>query len=105
MKSSFITESDPFTALETLEPEDAFEFEDEQLFESPSGSSSGQTPTGPFGVLTVRGRPSFRYAFTAEDALWLARFVIGEAGGRDDAGSRAVIWAIFNRYALFTHKV
>lgn len=31
MKNSFTTESDPSTALETLEPEDAFEFEEEEL--------------------------------------------------------------------------
>jgi V8-like Glu-specific endopeptidase len=105
MKSSFTTESEPFTALETLEPEDAFEFEEGELFKDPSGSRGSRTPTGAFGVLTVRGRPSFRYAFTAKDALWLARFVIGEAGGRDDPGSRAVIWAMFNRYALFTYRV
>ena len=102
MKSPFAVESDPSTALEIDELEDGFEFEKEQLFEGPSSSSGTQTPTGSFGVLTIRGRPKFRYAFTAEDALWLARFVIGEAGGRDDAGSRAVIWAMFNRYALFT---
>ncbi len=105
MKSSFTTESYPFTALETLEPEDVFEFEEEQLFESPSSGGSLQPPAGPFGVLTIKSRPSFRYPFTAEDMLWLARFVIGEAGGRDDPGSRAVIWTMFNRYALFTHAV
>lgn len=68
----------------------------------PGNSAS---PVGPFGVLTIRSRPNFRYAFTAEDALWLARFVIGEAGGRDDSGSRAVIWTMFNRYAFFTNRV
>ena len=66
-------------------------------------NSSG--PAGPFGVLTINGRPNFRYPFTTSDALWLARFVIGEAGGRDDPGSRAVIWTMFNRYAFFTHRV
>lgn len=62
-------------------------------------------PAGPFGVLTINGRPNFHYSFTGSDALWLARFVIGEAGGRDDPGSRAVIWSMFNRYAFFTHRV
>ncbi|WP_427920400.1 penicillin-insensitive murein endopeptidase [Streptomyces sp. cg40] len=52
------------------------------------------------GVLTARGKPP--YQFTTEDAEWTARFVIGESGGRDDADSHAVIWAMFNRYALLT---
>jgi hypothetical protein len=64
------------------------------------------TPTVPLGtlVLNTPGRAPFSYAFTPEDALWIARFIVGEAGGRDDADNRAVIWAMFNRYALFTHK-
>jgi hypothetical protein len=64
------------------------------------------TPQGPFGTLTSNafGR-QFSYRFTAEDVLWTARFLVGEAGGRDDLGNRAVIWAMFNRYALFTHTV
>jgi V8-like Glu-specific endopeptidase len=103
MKSPFTSKSDPFSALEMDELEDGSEFADEDRLEGPSSSGRFQTPKGPFGILTVRGRPNFRYAFTAEDALWLARFVIGEAGGRDDPGSRAVIWAMFNRYALFTY--
>ena len=37
--------------------------------------------------------------------LWTARFLVGEAGGRDDPGNHAVIWAMFNRYALFTRTV
>jgi hypothetical protein len=46
----------------------------------------------------------FRYSFTPEDLLWTARFVVAEAGGRDDPQNRAVIWAMFNRYALLTHS-
>jgi uncharacterized protein YcbK (DUF882 family) len=45
------------------------------------------------------------YQFTSDDALWLARFVQGEAGGRDDADNQAVIWAMFNRYGAFRHLV
>ena len=41
---------------------------------------------------------------TADDVLWLARFIKGEAGGRDDPDSRAVAWAMFNKYALYAHK-
>jgi N-acetyl-anhydromuramyl-L-alanine amidase AmpD len=61
-------------------------------------------PQTPFGQLVV-GTRRFSYAFTAEDALWLARFIVGEAGGKDNLDNHAVIWAMFNRYALFTHKV
>src|SRR6187549_1493751 len=66
-----------------------------------------EAPSGPFGklTLTVKGKETFSYPFTEEDVLWTARFIIGEAGGADTAGSRAVMWAMFNRYALFTHKV
>ena len=46
----------------------------------------------------------FRYAFSSEDAIWTAKFIMGEAGGRDDIDNRAVIWAMFNRYALLTNK-
>src|ERR1044072_1293214 len=44
------------------------------------------TPTGSLGtlVLNTPGRASFSYAFTPEDALWIARFIVGEAGGRDE---------------------
>jgi hypothetical protein len=74
-------------------------------------AATGQAPTGllpgPFGTLAVvaPGREPFRYAFTPEDVLWTARFLDGEAGGRDDSGNHAVIWAMFNRYALFTRTV
>ena len=67
---------------------------------------STDKPQGPFATLTAAapGRPPFKYVFTPEDVLWTARFITGEAGGRDDPDNRAVIWAMFNRYALFTHK-
>jgi peptidoglycan hydrolase-like protein with peptidoglycan-binding domain len=71
-----------------------------------SARSSLETPNGPFGTLTVvGGRRPFSYPFTSEDAEWLAKLIVGEAGGRDDTDNRAVIWALFNRYALFTHRV
>ncbi|WP_019066866.1 penicillin-insensitive murein endopeptidase [Streptomyces hokutonensis] len=52
------------------------------------------------GILSAQGKAP--YQFTTEDAEWTARFIIGESGGRDDADSHAVIWAMFNRYALLT---
>jgi hypothetical protein len=82
-----------------------YEFEDEwELYETTPSTS----PQGPFGKLIVglpRQATRFSYTFTPEDALWLARFIVGEAGGKDNLDNHAVIWAMFNRYALFTHKV
>lgn len=59
-----------------------------------------------FGILnvTVPNRRSFSYTFTPEDVLWTARFIVGEAGGKDTVDNRAVIWAMFNRYALFIRQ-
>lgn len=74
---------------------------------SPTGGTAGAgAPAGPFGtlLLSAPGRPAFRYAFTPEDVLWTARFMVGEAGGRDDLDNRAVVWAVLNRYALFTNR-
>lgn len=72
-----------------------------------TGQAATALPSGPFGTLTLvaSGRAPLRYAFTGEDVLWTARFIVGEAGGRDDAGNHAVIWAMLNRYALFTRTV
>ncbi|WP_406455521.1 penicillin-insensitive murein endopeptidase [Streptomyces sp. NBC_01622] len=76
---------------------------------SPAPSSAARRSSAPalevatpprLGVLSAQGKAP--YQFTAEDAEWTARFVIGESGGRDDADSHAVIWAMFNRYALLT---
>ncbi|TMV00038.1 penicillin-insensitive murein endopeptidase [Streptomyces sp. DASNCL29] len=65
------------------------------------------TPAQPrLGTLTVQvpgpagGTPAYR--FSPEDLVWTARFLIGEAGGRDDPASHAVLHAMFNRYALLT---
>ncbi|MDB9426660.1 peptidoglycan-binding domain-containing protein [Microcystis aeruginosa CS-564/01] len=80
-----------------------------RLQPSPSeaiSSLTAESPRGPFGTLTVStsGFPIFSYPFTSEDVLWTARFIVGEAGGRADLDNQAVIWAMFNRYALFTHR-
>ena len=71
------------------------------------GSAPAGAPGGPYGTLTLNapGRKPFSYRFTAEDALWTAKLVILEAGGQADADSAAVIWAMFNRYALVRHKL
>jgi hypothetical protein len=67
---------------------------------------AGGMPQGPFGTLSITTpeRLRFRYTFTPDDVLWTARFLVGEAGGRNDPDNRAVLWAMFNRYALFTHR-
>jgi len=64
-------------------------------------------PSGPLGtlLLDLPGRPRFAYRFTPDDELWAARFIVGEAGGTDNADNRAVLWTMFNRYAFFTHRV
>jgi murein DD-endopeptidase MepM/ murein hydrolase activator NlpD len=66
---------------------------------------TGPVPIGSLGTLELDtpGR-RFRYAFTREDLIWTAKLVVHEAGGEDDAENAAVIWAMFNRYALFTHR-
>jgi phosphatidylserine/phosphatidylglycerophosphate/cardiolipin synthase-like enzyme/subtilisin family serine protease len=76
--------------------------------------SVGEQPTwaannpesSPFGILTFEepeGVPKFSYQFTDEDALWTARFIIADLDGKDDIEIEAVLWAMFNEYALFKH--
>lgn len=73
---------------------------------APSTSSVASMPEGSLGTLTlsVHGRRPFSYQFTPEDALWTARMLTGEAGGRGDLSNQAVVWAMFNRYVFFTHR-
>jgi hypothetical protein len=54
-------------------------------------------------VLQEPGR-EYSYPFTSEDLVWTAKLLVHEAGGRDDPDNAAVLWAMFNRYALFTHR-
>jgi len=72
---------------------------------APQATDSTALPAGPFGVLTVNAPEMYRfqYRLTPEDGLWLARLIVGEAGGQDDPDNRAVVWAVLNRFALFTH--
>lgn len=67
------------------------------------GGAPAGVPSGPYGtlVLNAPGRRSFSYRFTPEDAVWTAKLVILEAGGGKDADKAAVIWAMFNKYALY----
>jgi hypothetical protein len=61
----------------------------------------------PLGTLTctVPGRKPFSYRFTADDLVTTARFLIGEAGGVDNAENRGTLWAMLNRYAFFRDAV
>jgi len=65
--------------------------------------STSDLPQGPFGTL-VCASISFRYTFTPEDVVWTARLLVGEMGGRDTHETRAVLWAMLNRYAIITHR-
>ncbi|MBI4614740.1 MAG: hypothetical protein HY720_14105 [Planctomycetes bacterium] len=56
--------------------------------------------SGPFGALERSDGVGEPYAFFAEDALWAARMLVGEAGGQDDADNAAVLWCMFNSYML-----
>jgi hypothetical protein len=71
----------------------------------PSGATPTGTPDVPLGTLEfVTPSRTFRYAFTRDDLIWTAKLVVHEAGGDEDAENAAVIWAMFNRYALFTYR-
>lgn len=60
------------------------------------------TPNVPLGklVCSVPGRPVFTYQFTPDDLITAARFLVGEAGGKDDAYNLGTLWAMLNRYAF-----
>lgn len=45
------------------------------------------------------------YKFTKHDARWMARFVTGESGVKNDANGHAVLWAMFNRFGILRHRV
>lgn len=79
--------------------------------------SGTSRPSGPGGIPEIKGTlridtsvPALRksnpsYQFTKEDALWLARFIEGEVGRKNDKNSQAVVWAMFNRFGMLRHRV
>lgn len=78
---------------------------------SPTSAAPGNMPQGPFGTLVVNperfGLPEgmhFSYTFTPEDVLWAARFIEGEAGGKPIIDKLGVLWAMFNRFGILTHR-
>ncbi len=75
-----------------------------------AGTGSPPPTTVPgvaLGTLTcqIPGRQPFQYRFTAEDLATTARFLVGEAGGVDNAENRGTLWAMLNRYAFFRNQV
>lgn len=81
------------------------ETEEFEIFDTELTKTS-EKPKGSFGTLTIIAPKEyqFSYTFTPDDALWLARLIVGEAGGYDNPDNHAVIWATFNRFGLFTHS-
>jgi hypothetical protein len=63
-------------------------------------ASPAQAQEGPFGTLVRADAVGKPYALTADDALWAARMLVGEAGGEDDADNAAVLWSMINSYML-----
>ena len=63
-------------------------------------ASAEEGPAGPHGTLSRSDGVGKPYALTAEDALWAARMLVGEAGGADDVDSAAVLWCMMNSYML-----
>lgn len=87
-------------------------YDDINQYKSETDISKGQTLEIPksFGTLTVdTSIPELSnsipyYKFTEEDARWIARFVTGEAGVKNDANGHAVIWAMFNRFGILRNR-
>ncbi len=63
-------------------------------------ASAAQAQDGPYGTVARSDGVGEPYALTAEDALWAARMLVGEAGGEDDADNAAVLWCMLNSYML-----
>lgn len=63
-------------------------------------SSPVRAQEGPFGTLARADSVGTPYVLTADDALWSARMLVGEAGGEDDADNVAVLWCMINSYML-----
>jgi hypothetical protein len=66
----------------------------------PAPALAEDGPSGGYGTLARTDGVGKPYALTAEDALWAARMVVGEAGGDDDVDSAAVLWCMINSYML-----
>jgi hypothetical protein len=95
--SPFAFAEDSFAAED---PADSFDFAGDSFADEEAG------PTQALGTLELRTpKRSTTYRFTPDDLMWTAKLLVWEAGGEDNADNAAVLWAMFNRYALFTHRV
>ena len=71
---------------------------------APAAARAARTPDVPLGTLAVRTPVrTWSYRFTPEDLVWAAKLLVYEAGGGDNPNNAAVLWAMFNRYAMFTY--
>lgn len=64
-------------------------------------ASSGTLVVG--AISTLKKAAVSSYSFTQTDREWLAKFLIGEVGGKTDDNGAAVVWAMFNRFGMFRH--
>src|SRR5262249_26083301 len=67
------------------------------LFTPLAFSRGDDAPRGRFVRTDGAGAP---YELTADDAVWAARMLVGEAGGEDDADNAAVLWCMINSYMI-----
>jgi hypothetical protein len=69
----------------------------------PLPTGTAHVPTTALGSLVVNAPEwtPLSYPFTGEDLIWTAKLLEGESPGGKDG--EAVLWAMFNRFALLTH--
>jgi hypothetical protein len=94
-------EFDSGPAVDMLDGEQwAYEWE----IDTAAGESEAGMPEVALGTLALRTPArTWSYRFTPEDLVWTAKLLVHEAGGEDNVDNAAVLWAMFNRYALFTY--
>lgn len=64
-------------------------------------AAAGERDALPHELGTVLCVPTgARYVLQPDDAVWAARMLVGEAGGRDDADNAAVLWCMLNSYMI-----
>jgi hypothetical protein len=71
------------------------------------GPGAGTPSGGPGSVRlgTIHSDSNkFTYAFTSDDLVWTARFIVGEAGGRNNPDNQAVLWTMINLYGLIRNR-
>jgi hypothetical protein len=68
---------------------------------SSPGADTGadRGPEAPYGMVVFAAKQR-QYQLTAEDAVWAARMLVGEAGGRDDPDGAGVLWSMLNSYMI-----